>query len=213
MSHVVLTGSVRIGKTTICQTVIDLVRKQGYCVVGILTPPILDRNGHRIGIEVVDLTSGERKALAQVVPHKDESDSSPEQAESVRISGSPLARPKRADPKAMAGFSGPRVGDYQFDATALQWGQDVVARAIAIGCDLLVVDEIGRLELEHNVGFGRVLESLETGVVPRSLLVVRRELLDKFRSRLPELQFVTFEAAEANRRHLASQIVDNLFLS
>ena len=110
-------------------------------------------------------------------------------------------------------LSGPQVGDYQFDSTALQWGQDAVARSIAVGCDLLIVDEIGRLELEQNDGFGQVLDLLDTSVVQRSLLVVRTELLDKFRRRLPELQFITFEATDANRRHLASQIIDKLFLS
>ena len=213
MIHVVLTGSVRIGKTTICQEVIELVRKRGYCVAGILTPAILDRNGDRRGIEVADLTTGERRVLARVAPRKDESGASSGQAWANPGSGSPLAVHKRAAPKLGGGSSGPQVGDYQFDSTALQWGQDAVARSIAVGCDLLIVDEIGRLELEQNGGFSQVLDLLETSVVQRSLLVVRTELLDKFRRRLPEVQFITFEATDANRRHLASQIINKLFLS
>lgn len=189
MTNAVLTGKVHIGKTTVCRAVADLVRERGYCVRGILTPPILDKNSVRLGIEVVDLASGERQVLA-------------------RRSG-----PDVGQARLEGDFTGPRVGPYHFNPMALQWGQDVVARAIAVGCDLLVVDEIGRLELERNEGFDHVLDLLETSIVLRSLLVVRATLLDTFRQRLPELEFITFEVTEDNRYTLPFEITQRFFLA
>jgi len=212
MIHVVLSGRVRIGKTTVCQAVIDQAQKRGYCVAGILTPALLDRHGKRDGIEVVDLSTGERRRLARVVARSAESVSLPLQPQPNLSSGSALAQPPQGAAALEYGSQGFHMGDYQFDATALQWGQDALARSIATGCDLLVMDEIGRLELEYNAGFGQVLEALQTGVVFRSLLVVRTELLDKLRHRLPELPFVIVETSEVNRRTLASRILDMLSL-
>jgi nucleoside-triphosphatase THEP1 len=82
-----------------------------------------------------------------------------------------------------------------------------------VGCDLLVVDEIGRLELERNEGFDHVLDLLETSIVLRSLLVVRATLLDTFRRRLPELGFITFEVTEDNRYTLPFEITQRFFLA
>jgi nucleoside-triphosphatase THEP1 len=135
--------------------------------------------------------------LAQVWRHNDHS-----QAD---VAGTALSR-------LQGEFSGPRVGVYQFDPAALQWGQDAVARAIASGCDLVIVDEIGRLELEQNGGFRHVLELLETSILLRSLLVVRAELLDKFHAALPGLPFVTFEVTEENRHTLPYEITERFFL-
>lgn len=197
MMNAVLTGRVRIGKTTVCQAVADLARERGYCVRGILTPPILDPDGERLGIEVLDLASRERRVLAQVRRPVLEPGNVPGQSE-TRLQGD---------------FSGPQVGIYEFDAAALQWGQDVVARAIAVGCDLLIVDEIGRLELQQGIGFNRVLNLLETSIVLRSLLVVREELLDLFQHRLPGLQFISFEVTPENRYTLPFGIADRFFLA
>ena len=179
MTHAVLTGDVHIGKTTVCQAVVDLARQRRYCVRGILTLPILDKKGQRLGLDVLDLSDGKQRKLARVGQD----------------------------------FGGPSVGPYHFDPAALQWGGDVIARAIAVGCDLLVVDEIGRLELEQNTGFSQVLELLATNVVPRSLLVVRTVLLDAFRRRLPGLEYITFEVTVDNRDVIPAEIAQGLFFN
>jgi len=197
MLNTVLTGRVHIGKTTVCRAVADLLQQRSYCVRGILTPPILDNTGERLGIEVVDLATGERRVLARRCPASD------------------LAEPCSSTGEAGldGDFSGPSVGPYHFDPVALQWGQAVIARAIAIGCDLLIVDEIGRLELEQDSGFSQVLQLLETSIVLRSLLVVRETLLDKFHCRLPDLQIITFEVTGDNRHTLPFEIAQRLFLT
>ncbi|MGQ9492961.1 MAG: nucleoside-triphosphatase [Anaerolineae bacterium] len=191
----ILTGQVHIGKTTVCRTVADLVRQRGYCVHGILTPPILNEKGERLGIEVLDVATGERRVLARVVQLRDQ------QRPSCNLSSSAEEYP------------GPHIGPYCFDPEALQWGQDVIARAIGTGCDLLIVDEIGRLELEQNSGFIRVLDLLGTSIVPRYLLVVRDTLLNAFHQRLPQLEFITFTVTVDNRHTLPMEITQKLFLT
>jgi len=188
MTNAVVTGRVQIGKTTVCRAVIDLARKRGYCVRGILTPPVLDKTGARLGVEVLDLSNGERRLLARVC--------------------SPDAGPAFDPPGDW-----PRIGSHCFDPASLQWGADAVARAVAVGCDLLVIDEIGRLELEQNTGYVGLLDLLATSVVPRSLLVVRAALLDLFRRRLPELRPIVFEVTAENRSALPVQIAERLFLT
>ncbi|MBC7261546.1 MAG: hypothetical protein H5T63_06000 [Chloroflexi bacterium] len=190
----VLTGPVHIGKTTVCRAVADLVRQRGYCVRGILTPPILDKNGVRLGIEVLDLATGERRVLARVYHPNDQAEGS-------------VGHSKPEE------HHGPHVGPYYFDPEALRWGQDVVAEAIGMGCDLLIIDEIGRLELEQDTGFNHILDLLVTSVVPRCLLVVRDTLLDAFRRRVPELEFVIFEVTVDNRNTLPVEITQRLFLT
>ena len=110
-------------------------------------------------------------------------------------------------------YGGPSVGPFHFDPVVLQWGYDIVAGAIATGCDLLVVDEIGRLELEQNTGFGRLLDLLTASTVPRSLLVVRSALLIAFRRRVPGLGHATFEVTLGNRDAAPTQVAQRLSLS
>jgi len=198
VTNVVVSGEVHIGKTTVCRAVADLAQERGYCVHGILTPPILDSEGTRLGIEAVDLGSGESRELARV----------------WRGSLRPAAvwrghREQEAD----WNWTGPQMGPYFFDPEVLQWAHDAISRGIALDCDLIIIDEIGRLELELNLGFSQVLDLLETSVLVRSLLVVRASLMEAFRQRLPKLEFVTFIVTPDNRGDLAAEIAARLFLS
>jgi nucleoside-triphosphatase THEP1 len=205
MMNTILTGPVHIGKTTVCRAVADLALGRGYCVRGILTPPILKQDGQRLGIEGVNLATGERRVLARRCP--------PSDPQGNVFASNHVADDADAAQETLAGdFSGPRVGVYRFDPEALRWGQEAVARAVAVGCDLLIVDEIGRLELEQNRGFSHVLSLLETSIVLRSLLVVRLELLQQFHLRLPDLAFITFAVSDDNRSTLPLKIADRLFL-
>ncbi|MCK4369341.1 MAG: hypothetical protein KAV68_06785 [Dehalococcoidales bacterium] len=59
--NVIVTGRVGIGKTTICEKVVEIARTLGYSCGGILTPKVPDK-----GIIVVDVQTGERKVLASI---------------------------------------------------------------------------------------------------------------------------------------------------
>lgn len=107
-------------------------------------------------------------------------------------------------------LGGPSMGPYSFDAAALAWATDVVARAIG-ACDLLLVDEIGKLELWHDLGLAPVLPHLAAGEAPRALVLVRESLLDELQARLERIETAVFEVQEENRDELPARVLASLF--
>lgn len=71
---------------------------------------------------------------------------------------------------------------WRFDPDALQWGSDVL-RASA-PCDVLVIDELGPLEVKHGKGWMVAWNLLKSRPGPAALVVVRLSLLDLFREHL-----------------------------
>jgi nucleoside-triphosphatase THEP1 len=74
-------------------------------------------------------------------------------------------------------------GRFRFDPATLAWGSDALTRAL--GCHLLVVDELGPLELERGGGWVRALDVLHAADFALALVVVRPELLDQAQAKLP----------------------------
>ncbi len=68
--------------------------------------------------------------------------------------------------------------NWQFDASTLAWGDDVL-RAVE-RCDLLVIDELGPLELTYQQGWQHALTLLERRAYRLACVVVRRSLLGAF---------------------------------
>lgn len=170
-----LTGPVGVGKTTVAERVVGLVRQRGLGCGGLLAPALKDACGQKAGIWAVDIRSGERRLLA------------------------------RTDRQ----LGGPAIGPYSFDAAALAWAVDAVQAAVG-ACDLLVVDEIGKLELWQSSGLAPVLPLLASGAARRSLVLVRDELLAELQARLGSVEQVTFHVSEQNRAQLAPEILEQL---
>jgi nucleoside-triphosphatase THEP1 len=63
---ILLTGSRHAGKTTACWKALPGLRAAGMRIAGFVSPPILNGVGHKTGIEMVDLTTGQRQKFAQV---------------------------------------------------------------------------------------------------------------------------------------------------
>ena len=78
-------------------------------------------------------------------------------------------------------------------------------------CDLLVVDEIGKLELWQGVGLVRILPRLAAGEVSCALVLVRDSLLTELQARLAPAKPLVFEVSEENRGRIAPSILDGLF--
>jgi len=97
-------------------------------------------------------------------------------------------------------LGGPAVGAYSFD---------VVNGAIG-ACDLLIVDEIGKLELWRGVGLAPILPRLVAGEAERALVLVRDSLLGELQARLAGVDQVVFNVSEANRRVMAPYILSEL---
>jgi nucleoside-triphosphatase THEP1 len=106
-------------------------------------------------------------------------------------------------------LGGPAIGPYSFDAGALDWALGAIEGAIR-GCDLVVVDEIGKLELWQGTGLAPILPRLAAGEARRALVLVREELLAEAEQRLGDVEKVVFRVTHENRGTLAPRIVDNI---
>jgi nucleoside-triphosphatase THEP1 len=180
-----LTGRRGVGKTTVCQAVADLAHRRGYRPGGVITPALYDPYGTKVGFKAVDVGSGEGWPLA----HTDPSTGSGHRRE----------------------LGGPRVGPYSFDPAALGRALRVLRRAISAGCDLLMVDEIGPLELEQGQGFAPILDLLPVEGLTHTLIVVRPALLDPLLLHLRDIECTIFGVTEENRNKLPLRIVEELW--
>jgi nucleoside-triphosphatase THEP1 len=208
---ILLTGRRGVGKTTVCQAVAELARRRGYWPGGVITPALYaypepfdftqDRQSRRacpadweLGIGNWELTKVGFEAM--------------DVGSGERW---PLAH---TDQK----MGGPRVGPYSFDPAALARALRVLRRAISAGCDLLMVDEIGPLELGQGKGFAPILDLLPVEGPTHTLIVVRPALLDPLLLRLRDAVrrpcrtgFTVFSVTEENRDELPLQIVETLW--
>ncbi|MFH0881321.1 MAG: nucleoside-triphosphatase [Lentisphaerota bacterium] len=80
---------------------------------------------------------------------------------------------------------------WRFEPAALQWGDEILKSATP--CDVLMIDELGSLELKHNKGWMTAWTILKAHHFQAAVIVVRPSLLDLLRKRLPggALEIVT----------------------
>ena len=168
-----LTGEREVGKTYLCERVVEVARRRGFSCAGVLAPALFERQ-EKVGISLVDVASGEERFLASA-------DDIPQ---------------------------GVRWGRYRFVSSSLAWGGDLLARAIP--CDLLVVDELGPLELERGNGLVKAMDVLVQGGFSLALVVVRPALLNEVTARLKGRQPVTLEVTVSNRDQLPMHILSLL---
>jgi nucleoside-triphosphatase THEP1 len=74
-------------------------------------------------------------------------------------------------------------GRFRFDPETLAWGNVVLARAWP--CHLLVVDELGPLEIERGAGWLKAFDVLRRPDLTMALVVVRPELVARAQLGLP----------------------------
>jgi nucleoside-triphosphatase THEP1 len=191
--NVLLTGQRQVGKTTVCKQVAELARELGYDPAGLLSPALLDEDGLPLAYHALMVADGEQRLLAW--------------ANSDLRKGN--LQPETRNTKLSTG--GPRTGRYSFDASVFSWVTERLQEAISQGCDLLIVDEIGPLELEQGRGLAPLLSKLSADRLPPLLLVVRPELAGQLQKQLPNVPFRTFTVAQENRQTLPNAIVKELF--
>ena len=63
--NIIITGETGVGKTTVCEKVIQMAEKGGHTCGGILTLKVLD-GGVISGIDIVDIQSGKLEILASI---------------------------------------------------------------------------------------------------------------------------------------------------
>jgi len=160
-----LTGPPGCGKTTVCQRTISLARSRGWRASGLLTVPRTSEVG-TVGLDVEDIVSGERLALAEERGPTD----------------------------------GPSTERWHFHRRALEWGSACLGGASPT--DLLVIDELGPLELMLGQGWANGMSVLRGGRYSVAVVVVRPSLLSPYQSRLPATGAETFVVAADNRDQL-----------
>ena len=103
-------------------------------------------------------------------------------------------------------LAGPHWGRFTFAAETLAWGNEVVRRALAGPADLVLLDEVGPLELVTGEGFLPALKIL-LGREKAGLVVVRPALLEQVRDLAPGRVIRCYEVTLENREELAEEIV------
>jgi len=61
----IVTGMQGSGKTTFCQVLIHQAKKAGWRIGGVLSPPVFEGD-EKVGIDIVDLSTNQRKRLAKL---------------------------------------------------------------------------------------------------------------------------------------------------
>lgn len=80
---------------------------------------------------------------------------------------------------------GPAAGRYRFHAAALAWGAQRLAEIAS--CDLLIVDEIGPLELERGEGWTNAIGILRAGHYSLAVATIRPALVPSLKRALEGL--------------------------
>ncbi|MFZ5910157.1 MAG: nucleoside-triphosphatase [Chloroflexota bacterium] len=150
-----LTAPRGAGKTTFCRALADRARTAGWDVAGLLSPAVFE-DGAKTGILAQDLRTSETRLLAvanqQFNPVQGKSSSFPT-----------LDLP---------------LGDWLFDSSVIAWGNQILETCLP--CDLLIVDEIGPLELNRGAGWVNALETLRQPGYRVGVVVIRSECIDDF---------------------------------
>lgn len=154
---ILITGPSGSGKTTFCTRLASLSSEAGLSVGGILCPAVFE-GGQKVGIEQLDISSGERQRLG--VRSKDAGDST--------------------------------VGCWHMDETVLDWGNQIIAGLKDE--DVIIIDELGPLELEDGYGYQGALHLLDEGRYRTAFVVVRPALLPLAQLRWPQSQVFELES-------------------
>ena len=104
-------------------------------------------------------------------------------------------------------YPGPHTPRYSFNPKGIDFGIRVISEGKSK--DVLIVDEIGHLELRGE-GFYSVLEIIRSSEVQFCVLVIRQELLANFIPRFKPVEPVIFETTKNNRNQVPEEILEEL---
>lgn len=157
---ILLSGPVGAGKTTLCLRLVDKARLRGYAVSGALTLAVIEESV-KVGIEALDVSTGERRPLACVLPA------------TGTFTGTQVGLYAFDDRTLDWGVA--RCTQALEDARTAQE-------------TLVFVDEIGKLELNRGEGLASLISSLAEPYKACVIVIVRDSLLESFMARVPEIE-------------------------
>lgn len=161
----ILSGPREIGKTTFLKQLIEQTQDLHIRVAGVISPAVVE-NGQKTAIDLVDLSTGSVKRLANL-----------RQTENQGI----------------------YTERWAFSTESLEWGNQLLVASIP--CDLLIVDELGPIELERGQGWQNGVLALSSNQFLTAVVVIRPELLGKAFSLWPQARLI--EITQRNEAGLA----------
>ncbi len=98
--------------------------------------------------------------------------------------------------------------NWHFHADGLAWGAQILRTATP--CDVLIVDELGPLELLRNEGWISAIDLLRARQYRRALVTVRPALLPHLQARLEGIALLPMTVTRSNQDDLFARIVSIL---
>ncbi len=181
---ILLTGEVGVGKSQLCSALCSLAAGRGIRCGGFLTRRDRDESGATLGLWLVEVSAPGRPIGA------------PNAADGV------LPHPAGAQHRLAAtgrDLGGPRVGPFSMDATVLALGIRAARAAFDTGADLVIIDEIGPLELTFGLGFAPLIPQIARHPRSAVVAVVRPSLVEALAERCAPRTSRVFEVTHANR--------------
>lgn len=96
---------------------------------------------------------------------------------------------------------------WRFDMQVVEWGNQRLKKAN--NSEILIIDELGFLEMEQNRGWTAGLDLLDKKAFQHAVVVIRPDLLEAARLRWQPNAFITV-LPDSDRDALASKILDYL---
>ncbi|XP_032691190.1 cancer-related nucleoside-triphosphatase homolog [Odontomachus brunneus] len=183
ISHVLLTGPPGIGKTTICKKVASTLEKKGSRFDGFYTEEMRDRNGTRIGFDVVRVKDPER-----------------------RLSLARLKNLTEAQKDCKY-----HVGNY---SVFLDNFETIALSALDSDTDILLIDEIGKMELFSkdfkrkvmDIFFGTSKKTFVIGTIPQ-IHKVPQQHATLFQKLHADERIKVLNVSYQNRNNLPKEII------
>ena len=99
------------------------------------------------------------------------------------------------------------VGRYRFDPEVMEWALARVMHALNMPIDVVIIDEIGPLELIQKSGFAPAIAAISSAQARSVILVVRPELVSRLQERLQDSAPATVALTEGNRDEIPSYLL------
>jgi nucleoside-triphosphatase THEP1 len=165
-----LTGPRGSGKTSWCASFVAHAREKDLNPGGLLSPALF-HDGKKIGIDLLNIVTGEQRPLARRCAHS---------SQDIQL------------------------GDWCFDPTTLDWGNQILRTLKNRG--LILLDELGPLEFEKGIGLIAGLKLIDEKMFHQAIVVIRPELLQPAKDRWPDAEVVDISCVETNLQILEKGI-------
>lgn len=97
--------------------------------------------------------------------------------------------------------------EWRFNQSAITWGNKVLAKSVPTG--LLIIDELGYLELEEKSGWKNALYALDSGQFQFAIVVIRPSLIKIAFNLYPQAEIIEI-ASTADRGEALAYIINDI---